>query len=177
MSKPFNALKNEEGSIIVLSLLVLVILSIVGFSASRTSTTEKQIIHNDAVYQQNFYLAESGATHAAQLLSNLMNKTALKKKVPTWLNAIADVDTDGDNTIDDISTWFASSGANQTANFSSITADNSVEFSVVDAGVAAGSSTALGQPQLHNYTIVGIGDRDGRGQISIQIGYRKIIYP
>jgi hypothetical protein len=111
------------------------------------------------------------------LLSNLMNPTALKKKLPTWLNAIADVDTDNDNNVDDLSTWFATSGVNQTANISSLTADNSVEYAVVDSGVAAGSSTAMGQPQLHNYSIVGIGNRNTRGQITIQIGYRKIIYP
>jgi Tfp pilus assembly protein PilX len=177
MFKPFDALENEEGSVIILSLLVLVILSIVGFSANRTSTTEMQIVRNDATYQQNFYLAESGATHGGQLLSNLMDKNSLKKRTPTWLNEIGDVDTDDDKTIDDISTWFASSGAGQTANTSAITADNSVEFSVVDVGIAGGSSTTMGQPQLHNFSIIGIGNRSDRGQIMIQVGYRKIIYP
>lgn len=175
MLKPFNILENEEGSIIILSLLVLVILSIVGFSASRTSTTEMQIVRNDATYQQNFYLAESGATQAAQLLSNTDSTALQNKDTLTWLNNWEDLDTDSDNEVDDIDTWFASSGADQTANISSITANNSIEFSVVDLGSTG--TISLGQPQIHNYSIVGIGDRDRRGQITIEIGYRRIIYP
>jgi hypothetical protein len=169
MFKLFNAQENEEGSVVVLSLLVLVILSIVGFSASRTSTTEKQIIRNDAIYQENFYLAESGATEAAQMLHDTVDNSGLRDRTLTWLNRKQDLD------FDNIDTWFTSSGANQTANISSITDDNSVKFSVADAGVSAGWDKDPTKSAMHNFSIIGISNQGERGQITIEVGYRRIV--
>jgi hypothetical protein len=171
-----HPLSNEEGSVIILSLMVLVILSIVGFSASRTSTTEMQIVRNDATYQQNFYLAESGAVQAAQLLNNIMNPTTLRNRAPAWLNALQDVDADNDKNMDDVGTWFASSGGSQTGGVSNLSGFPDippVEYAAVDLGPAAGEPLGINDPKVHNFTIVGIGNRNTRGQITVQIGYRK----
>ena len=53
-------LRNQDGYVIVMALLVLSILTIIGVSALRTSITESQISTNHLIYNMNFYAAESG---------------------------------------------------------------------------------------------------------------------
>jgi type IV pilus assembly protein PilX len=169
-----HLIENEEGSVIIMSVLILVVLSIVGFSANRTSTTEMQIVRNDATYQQNFYLAESGAVQAAQRLNNINDPTTLKNRAPAWLNILQDLDSDNDDNLDAIGTWFASSGGSQTGDVSSLSsADHTIEFAAVDHGPAADESLDINDAKIHNFTIVGIGNRNTRGQITVRIGYRK----
>ena len=56
-----NRLNNEDGSVLVIALLMLAFLSILGVSATTTSTIEVQIAGNDRNFKQNFYKAEAGA--------------------------------------------------------------------------------------------------------------------
>jgi len=53
-------MKNEDGYVIVIALMVLSILTVIGVSALRTSITETQISTNSLIYHMNFYAAESG---------------------------------------------------------------------------------------------------------------------
>jgi len=53
-------LKNEKGSAIIVALLVLVLLTIIGMSATSNSNTELQITTNSQLYKMAFYAAESG---------------------------------------------------------------------------------------------------------------------
>jgi hypothetical protein len=62
--KPFsNILKNEDGSLIVIVLMILVMVTILGVSATTISTTEVQISTNALLYQRLFFTAESGIEH------------------------------------------------------------------------------------------------------------------
>ena len=56
--KPIVA--NEKGSAIIVALLVLVLLTIIGMSATTNSNTELQITTNSQLYKMAFYAAESG---------------------------------------------------------------------------------------------------------------------
>ena len=167
MITPISCIKNEEGSVIVLSLLVLVVLSIVGFSASRMSNTEIQIARNNATYQQNFYLAESGATQVAQMLSNELSRTTLMNKNRPWLN-------DG-NLVDPtiVENWIDLTAGSETGEASELTAGNRIQYTAVDLGRAAGEPLGINTPAIHNYSIMGIHNLGGRGQIIVEIGYRK----
>ncbi|MBN1932203.1 MAG: pilus assembly PilX N-terminal domain-containing protein [Desulfobacterales bacterium] len=53
-------LKNEKGSTIVISLMILVLLTVIGISATHTSTVETLISTNDLFNKITFYAAESG---------------------------------------------------------------------------------------------------------------------
>ena len=64
-----KTLKNEQGFILITSLLMLMILLVIGIAATNTTTTELQIAGNDKVLKQNFYVAESGWNHAALWLN------------------------------------------------------------------------------------------------------------
>jgi len=56
-------LKNENGSMIVIVLMILVMVTILGLSATTISTTEVQISTNALLYQRMFFTAEPGIEH------------------------------------------------------------------------------------------------------------------
>ncbi len=58
--------KSEEGSITVVALIILVVLTFMGLSISRTTTTDIQIAGNELFRKQDFYLAEGGVHREAQ---------------------------------------------------------------------------------------------------------------
>jgi hypothetical protein len=52
--------QSEQGSITVIALMILVVLTLLGITISRTSTIDVQIAGNEIPYKQNFYVAEGG---------------------------------------------------------------------------------------------------------------------
>ena len=68
MQKINSIIHNENGSIIFVALAMLAILTIIGFSASNTATTEISMSTNTLLYERAFYAAESGMEHAIGLL-------------------------------------------------------------------------------------------------------------
>jgi PilX N-terminal len=55
----------ERGSVTVIALMILVVLTLIGIMASRTSTTDIKIAANEIPYKQNFFLAEGGLNREA----------------------------------------------------------------------------------------------------------------
>jgi len=57
-----NVLRNryENGSITVIALMMLVVLTLIGIAVTRTSTTDIRIAGNLVPYKQDFYVAEGG---------------------------------------------------------------------------------------------------------------------
>ena len=53
-------LRNEEGYVIIVAVLVLALLSIIGITAVNTSNLESRIVVNMEIHYMNFYAAESG---------------------------------------------------------------------------------------------------------------------
>ncbi|MCD6188229.1 MAG: pilus assembly PilX N-terminal domain-containing protein [Desulfuromusa sp.] len=69
-----KTLKNEQGFILITSLLMLMVLLVIGIAATNTTTTELQIAGNDKAMKQNFYVAESGWNDAVQWLDTETEK-------------------------------------------------------------------------------------------------------
>jgi type IV pilus assembly protein PilX len=105
-------MRGEQGSVLVVTIMVLALLSIVAFSSVRSSTTEVQIAGNELQHQKYFFTAEGGLDHAAKLLEEhfrAANATAVRLGAnPNWnfafsgndrkLNTSDDaVDMDGDD--------------------------------------------------------------------------------
>lgn len=63
-------LKDEKGVAIIIAMFVLVILTLIGIAATRTSNIEQQIAAYDANYKQMFYNADSGIQWALGMLQN-----------------------------------------------------------------------------------------------------------
>jgi type IV pilus assembly protein PilX len=68
MQKIISQAKNEQGSVIVAALMILVLLTIIGIAATNMSTTEIGISTNSLLYERAFYAAEAGLEHAKESL-------------------------------------------------------------------------------------------------------------
>ena len=70
MKNSIISLTNENGSLTVIALLVLSVLTIIGMSSTSNSKYESQIIRNEHLYHTDFYIADSGWKEAAMWLEN-----------------------------------------------------------------------------------------------------------
>ena len=68
MNKTIN---NEEGFVLIASLMMLVVLMIIGIAATNTTIFELQISGNDKAQKMEFYVAESGWQIGANWLDGL----------------------------------------------------------------------------------------------------------
>jgi hypothetical protein len=68
MKKVIRTIHGDQGSALIVTIMVLALLSIVAFSSVRSSTTEVQIAGNELQHQKYFYTAEAGIDHAVKLL-------------------------------------------------------------------------------------------------------------
>jgi len=66
--KQESQLRNEDGAVLVVALIVLVLVTILGITISSTSEVELQIAGNDMRYKENLYRAEAAAMECAQLM-------------------------------------------------------------------------------------------------------------
>jgi type IV pilus assembly protein PilX len=81
MKKVIRAIHGDQGSALIVTIMVLALLSIVAFSSVRSSTTEVQIAGNELQHQKYFYTAEAGIDHAVKLLEEhfrAANATAVR---------------------------------------------------------------------------------------------------
>jgi len=151
-------LKNDDGSVLVLALVMLVLLTLLGISASRTSSIEIQISGNDMIYKQNLYMAEAGAMEAVQELEN----NDLETNAPAWLQPI---DTVLD--IPDKSFWDANSEASGDPDLD----DYTLKIASTD-GIVGGASLDMSKSNVNGYTVYGRCERK-KGIIVVEVGYRK----
>lgn len=93
MSKIASHLNNENGSVIVVALIILTLLTILGIASTNTSTLEVRIATNSQDHQLDFYVADSGWKDAAMFLED-------QSGVPTWVNGdgtvVKNFGSDGD---------------------------------------------------------------------------------
>jgi len=57
-------LKNEKGSVIIFALMILVLLTLIGISATKTTNVELQIAGNETAYKKALYNADAGISYA-----------------------------------------------------------------------------------------------------------------
>ena len=65
---PFSLLNNQRGSALIIALLMLVVLTLLGISATTTSTVELQISGNDKLYKRSFFAADGGTAAGSELV-------------------------------------------------------------------------------------------------------------
>ena len=70
MSYLKNRLDNENGFVLITSLMMLVVLMIIGIAATNTTTIELRISGNDKVTKQTFYQAEGGTQAGVELVED-----------------------------------------------------------------------------------------------------------
>ncbi len=170
-------LQNENGTAIISALLILMLLTIVSITATDTTTTEKRIVRSEAVFEQNFYLAESAAMEGVQRIQDgTTNEQLIATMIPVtdadYNNLIiipdadnpdddeANLDTNGDGVFD----------TNDTYQVTEI--DPTTYRVVIQKDIPSGSSIGMGTSRLYDYLAYGYSEA-GNGQVFIKVGVKK----
>jgi hypothetical protein len=75
MMPTMATVNNQRGSVIIITMIILVLLTIIGISAIDTSTTEMQIATNEQLHKIAFYAADGGTEAGIKLLEqNLIER-------------------------------------------------------------------------------------------------------
>ena len=93
--KKISMLTNENGSVIVLALIMLVLLTLLGMAVTRTSSIGVQIASNDQKATDCLYKAESADHYAIELANTWMTDTFLKAADTAAYAVSPDLDGDG----------------------------------------------------------------------------------
>ncbi len=158
-------LNNEEGSVLILALIMLVLLTLLGISATTTSMIETRIAGNERVYKRNFYAAEAAVMQGAQN----MEQTDLQNPRPTWLGLLGAVNEPADIRL----TSFWDTSLDPLPQAAVIPNTLFVATSRGYAGGAQGTSLAMGTSKVHTYSVFGRCQPSNSGPTIIEIGYRK----
>jgi len=90
--KELQLMKDEGGSVLIIALIMLVLLTLLGISATSTSNLELQISNNEKNYKKAFYVANAGIEHARAMLTQSMvakNSALLAQgNAPRWTFAL-----------------------------------------------------------------------------------------
>jgi len=73
MGKRVNIQTNEEGFVLVTGLIILLVLTMLGISATTNTSIELQIAANDRIHKETFYQAEAGAILGSEVLEQNFN--------------------------------------------------------------------------------------------------------
>lgn len=168
---------NEDGFVLVLALIFLVVLSLLVVAGVRMTTTELKIAGNERIGKVNFYNAEAAAYEGVQRNLNKSNPENLLpghsdfssdddpelQVVVDETNDMANLDQDGDGEVDPAAA----------SDLPSIVFDGAtVELLVVLNAIPSGSSLALGASRLYSYSSYGMSKASG-GQSIIIVGFKK----
>lgn len=155
-----RSLDNEDGIIIVMALLILVLLTIIGISSTNISNTEVKIAGHEVAYLSNLYRAEGATMEAVEEMENMANP---KTEAGAWLEPVIDSISD-----EELRIWqFGGSPAPEasTLDFSG--------FIVASEGIYGGSSLDMASSKVHTYAIYGHSAPPNQGATTVQIGYLK----
>lgn len=145
---------NEDGSVMVLALAMLMLLTLIGTSAITTSMIEIQTAGSKKTHTECMFLAEGAAMQCAQRMENDPNLL-----VATYLNA--------ENTVTDADIRDLFEG--KTSADSSISPSGTGYAALYQGTVG---SLKMGQPNLHAYAVYGWHDTTS-GRVIVELGYRR----
>ena len=169
MNANIHPQNNEQGSVIVIIMVILAVLTIAGMSTMDRTNVELQIVRNEATYRRNFYQAESAAVEGAQRMENEANSFELRPTTTSWgwiTNSVT-INREDDNT-----TVAGDVAANEQI---SATLPNA-GFAAAHQGLAPGESMDMtATSQLHEWAVFGHYNSATQGEALIEIGYRKRI--
>lgn len=175
-------IKNEQGTAIIVALLILMLLTFMAISATDTTTSEKAMVRSEATFEQNFYKAESAAMEGVQQLANatlpqnllaaLSNGTLLRSANSLQPQSdLANLDTNGDGVIDNKDTF------NSTSKIGPNTYQ--IVIQLPSPPQAASKSLTQTNSRLYSYVAYGLSmaDKDSTGRFIsvsiVKIGYNK----
>jgi hypothetical protein len=142
-------LGNENGSAIIIALIVLVTLTILGIATSNISITELFISGNDVVKKISFFNADAGAFAVPKVISKAIND---RETPGSFSPPFVFSDSGDDTTIGDRTFYRELSGL--------VDPDTDPDISFKNDGT---NDTAVDIERLGSYTLVGGGAEFGSG--------------
>jgi Tfp pilus assembly protein PilX len=156
--------KREEGTIMPIALVLLLLLTMIGIAATMTSEVEIRIAGNEVAYKENLYYAEGSAMAGVQVLENETVTTLLKDMSFDWLHSSLP-----DTNISSDTNWNPNNAVTELVGGEGYTG-----YLAVYQGIDPGGSLDIGgaTTNLHQYTIYGRSARKN-GEAIIEVGYKK----
>ena len=175
---------SEKGSVILMVLMVLMLVSMFGFAALNSSSTEMLISRNGRCYKQNVYRAEAAIVEVATILeaesdpaTNLLpanmpspSKYDFFSIQGSTMNMQDPIDPE--NWITPEKVQWTLSGAGQNASASTVYPDQTSGFTVVFEGLAIGESYNMTATRMWQYGVYGVSQLCD-GEIGVIAGYRR----
>ncbi|MBT4363577.1 MAG: hypothetical protein HN737_00545 [Desulfobacterales bacterium] len=165
-------IENEEGSTMVIVLVLLALLSLLGTSANDTTQIEVQVAANERMYKENFYLADAAALESILILDSAGPEIKYYgTSSPIWLINMDNLNRDGvplpapGDLLND-SNWtdiFSSPAQN--------TGGGNVRYQTLFVGVSQGSSLDASRSTIYQYRV--LGKYAGNTLSMIDIGYKR----
>lgn len=158
----------ENGSVLLIVMLVLSLMTVIGLSMSKTSIIEMRISNNQTIYKQNFYQTEAAIGEGMQELE----ETDLYANPPGWMqplgSPILTTGVAGTELVDVYSDLIWNNPANSQPSASFPAAQMMSAY----RGVVPGGSLDLGASTIHAYDVYGR-SRQNNGLAIIKMAYRK----
>ena len=153
-------LNNEEGSVIIIALIVLVAITMIGIVSIDDTSVELKIVRNEAIYRHNLYRAESAVIEAAQFLDdNPGNYPWIPTVSATWF--------------ENPNNWTAAN-SNLSNNMNNPADPNNNTRYAARLNKVVGSKKMTAQSSLYSYSIYGLFDSTaGQGQSIVRMGYNQ----
>lgn len=154
----WNGNNREKGSIIIIALILLMLVTLMGVSITQTASIEMRVAGNERDYKQNFYLAEAAAMEALQRLDNAGEDDL--KPATTTFGWLYDTSTD----LEDKPTMAASGVVSPL--------DPNTRYGAVARGITGGASLSMtSTSQLFSFDAYGYSE--DRGRAHIVAGYKR----
>lgn len=159
---------NENGSVMLIALLIMALLTIIGVSAINDTTTELQIARNDAIYKINFFQADGSARQGVQMLEDMGTPAANLIPASSSIAWLQNTDYNPD-----AQDW-EFSGASQNAAQSDFPGarGSSAGYMVEFRGITSGSGKSMtASTNLYEYRVYGRSSYND-GDCMVMTGYR-----
>lgn len=156
----------QKGSLLIVTLLVLVVVTVLGLISLYRSSIERTIAVNARDNRELFYLADGVATEGLQKLSDV-DSVDLEETIRVWHHAQKQIVGEGIN-FREASDWIVSS--DDRANCANSLFHPDGYFAAVESRVATGGSLLATQSRLYLNRVYGLCMRKGAYHI-IEVGY------
>lgn len=168
-------LRNEDGAVLVIALMMLVLLTILGISISSTSEVELQIAGNEMRYKQNMYRAEAAVMAWAQELDQTEEIDIDANANDEILSFVQGEALENGNWVRDDNFWEGDPnneyGPTPDVVDSALDSSGNTKYIAVFAGIPPGEDFESG---LREFTLYGRTSGVGGSRSIIRMGYRRV---
>ncbi len=168
-------MEDESGSVIVLVLMILALISMVGIASMDSGINESMMTRNDNLYRQNLHLAEAAALEGLQNIMMLPPREIdPTTTTQNWINNTQNWDG-GDEL--DLNNW-AEPDSSLNGDLDLMVLRNEqnskiLRYAFTGWTITRGSSLKTTQPVWRSGTIYGVYDSSSYGYVEVEIGIER----